>query len=322
MVSSVHPTSRMHRADALRAYVDGFDQSFYGSVMPEPTHHPPSSGSSCDPDTPRTLSIFSASSDASTVSASTWTTVPADSTHTETAPSTRTPVDPLDQDLLHAPEPAQPTDNNPTDPASPPSPFLACEFSRYDGCTTTFPADEQGLAQLIEHIASHHLQYNFPPHCLCWWCDDFAFDTTDPRSGGDRARNFANRMAHIRSHVSDAVQAGSTTSTASSASSGGTGGGGALSRVEALYRRRRADYYMVDHLRSAHLIDDRTFDAERSIREAPCPEGIYPAGWRPAVPERAVGVQHDLAGEERQRRRQERGIRGRGMGGKWRGVEP
>ncbi|KAL2759374.1 hypothetical protein ACRALDRAFT_1067789 [Sodiomyces alcalophilus JCM 7366] len=307
MGSSEHRNNRVH---ALRDYIDGFDLSFQGGAVAESTYYQLATGPSYDADNPRGTSAWSETSSVSSgptvdsCATSVWTrdagvgsNVPPQDTHRMPAlytpsevPSTQPRgLDPFDQYLLDASRAV----HGPDDPG-PPSPFIPCEFSRFTGCTTTFPADELGLGQYIEHIASHHLRHSFPPRCSCWWCDDFVFDADHPTTGGDRRRNFANRMAHIRDHVSD---------TALAAAEGSN-------HVAALHRARRPDFWMLEHLWNERLIDARAFEAERSIREAPCPDGIYPAGWRPDVPERVTGVEDDLEGEERRRRRQERRQRG------------
>ncbi|ROT43733.1 hypothetical protein SODALDRAFT_327948 [Sodiomyces alkalinus F11] len=294
----------------MHAYLDVFDQSFQRTPVPESTPYRHSSGSFHDAETPRNVNLWSDTSSVSSSptdisrTSSIFTTHPAAGLNTPTvyalseAPSTQPHgLDPFDLYLLHASHASHATPPPQGDAAHPPSPFLPCEFSRYTGCPTTFPADELGLNQYIDHMSSLHLHHKLPPRCSCWWCDDFLFDANHPSNGGDRARNFYNRMAHIRNHVSDAALWGGV--------AGGGGGAAVASSLlaAALHQHRRPDFWMLDHLWGERLITREAYDRERGIREAPCPEGIYPAGWRPPVPERAMGVEDDLQKEERRRKR-------------------
>ncbi|KAI0474844.1 hypothetical protein F4859DRAFT_80863 [Xylaria cf. heliscus] len=72
--------------------------------------------------------------------------------------------------------------------------ILPCEFV---GCGETF--DIGDLDGWIEHFISVHLKDNLPEKALCWFCDDWIFDT---KNIGDRRKNFENRMRHIYDHIS------------------------------------------------------------------------------------------------------------------------
>ncbi|KAI3324602.1 hypothetical protein HD806DRAFT_534066 [Xylariaceae sp. AK1471] len=74
---------------------------------------------------------------------------------------------------------------------------LPCEFVGYGSCDRTFALDE--VEPWIEHIVTEHLKDHLPRKAICWFCDDYTFDSKSV--GNNRRTNFDNRMWHIHDHI-------------------------------------------------------------------------------------------------------------------------
>ncbi|KAI1132143.1 hypothetical protein F5Y10DRAFT_6087 [Nemania abortiva] len=122
--------------------------------------------------------------------------------------------------------------------------FLPCEFVGYSNCEQRFALNEVDL--WIEHIISDHLQGSLPDKVICWFCDDYIFDSNRV---GNRHLNFQQRMWHIRDHFWD----------------GGVG-----------VHNMRPDYYFNEHLRRSRLIPDHVYHSVRRYTEVPQPNWIIP----------------------------------------------
>ncbi|KAI0542131.1 hypothetical protein GGR58DRAFT_338920 [Xylaria digitata] len=129
---------------------------------------------------------------------------------------------------------------------------LPCEFVGYGGCDMVFSLDD--YEGWIEHIIQDHLQDNLPRKVVCWFCDQFDFDS---RRTSDRRQNFDQRMYHIRDHF--------------------------------LNERRtihdiRPDHHLNTHLHNSGLIQDEVYHSVRRWDEVPQPSWILPhdgvpPGW-------------------------------------------
>ncbi|CAI4217301.1 unnamed protein product [Parascedosporium putredinis] len=160
-----------------------------------------------------------------------------------------------------------------------PPPRMPCEFSRYTGCDLTFCPDTQ-VEQLIDHELRVHLNYNPPATCLCWFCDDFKFES-DVMTEGDRRHNFGNRMMHIAQHFQDAER-------------------GTI----------RPDFFFLDHLRLHGLISMAVFEREKNIHETDQVEGLKPLQHKTQrmareEEQRSMVIVQDSRREERERRRRQ-----------------
>ncbi|KAI8960518.1 hypothetical protein F5Y11DRAFT_265996 [Daldinia sp. FL1419] len=117
-------------------------------------------------------------------------------------------------------------------------PGLPCEFVGF-GCNVVFELDQ--TEAWIEHIISSHLGDNLPSRAVCWFCDDWIFDSRIPEIN-DRRQNLENRLRHIRQHFL---------------------GGQTVSGI-------RPDFHMVDHLRRQNLIADATYQEYMKWNDLPC----------------------------------------------------
>jgi hypothetical protein len=73
---------------------------------------------------------------------------------------------------------------------------LPCEFVGYSRCDRLFSLED--VDNWIEHIISDHLHGKLPTTAVCWFCDDYIFDSKEV---GSRRQNFQNRMLHNRDHI-------------------------------------------------------------------------------------------------------------------------
>ncbi|KAI0806474.1 hypothetical protein GGR55DRAFT_208397 [Xylaria sp. FL0064] len=152
---------------------------------------------------------------------------------------------------------------------------LPCEFVGYHNCDLVFRIDD--VEHWIDHIVGEHLEGNLPRKVVCWFCDDFIFDS---KQAGDRATNFDNRMYHIREHFYyESKTVGDM----------------------------RPDHYLNKHLRDNGLIDDQKYNSVRRWSEAPQPAGILshdamPPEWQSRDP-RGNLAYSDPHAEERSYRR-------------------
>ncbi|KAI1083931.1 hypothetical protein F5B20DRAFT_359193 [Whalleya microplaca] len=117
-------------------------------------------------------------------------------------------------------------------------PTLPCEFVGMAYCEETFhPEDTEAW---IEHIATVHLLNKLPSKAVCWFCDEFTFNSRDEQVQGDRRQNFHNRMYHIRNHI---VYDGKTV------------------------HDIRPDFYMLEHLHKYGLISEQMYQYYKKWHE-------------------------------------------------------
>ncbi|KAI0872468.1 hypothetical protein GGS24DRAFT_436758 [Hypoxylon argillaceum] len=118
---------------------------------------------------------------------------------------------------------------------------LPCEFIGYNHCEQNFALDD--VENWIDHIITDHLQGVLPKKVVCWFCDDFLFDS---KHTAGRRQNFNNRMWHIREHI----------------------------LIEGMsVHNIRPDHYFNAHLRDSGLISENTYLAVRRYTEVP--QGNY-----------------------------------------------
>lgn len=157
-------------------------------------------------------------------------------------------------------------------PQGPSTVRLPCEFSHALGCSESFSANKSAL--WVYHVLEH-LEWIYPAHCVCWFCDDVVFSAHD--HGGDRHANFNSRMEHIRDHI---VEQG----------------------LDA--RNPRIDWFLVDHLVRRGLIKKCMIP---SGNEGPTVDGEVSHDYVPPHQLRSrelnMRVYHDNEKEERRRRR-------------------
>ncbi|KAI1307717.1 hypothetical protein F5Y03DRAFT_114466 [Xylaria venustula] len=167
-----------------------------------------------------------------------------------------------------------------TDLFAHPAPFdsrltLPCEFAAYRQCGLVFEID--AVDDWIEHIVSDHLQGRLPPMCICWFCDDFVFDT---KNDLDSRSVFENRMWHIRGHIVE--------------------DGDAIPDM-------RPDYYLLDHAHRHRAISTETYNMARKYSEIPRPGHVCPFDFNSPEAERhdelSKRIIVDQAKEDRLRRR-------------------
>ncbi|KAI0426303.1 hypothetical protein F5Y09DRAFT_69038 [Xylaria sp. FL1042] len=149
---------------------------------------------------------------------------------------------------------------------------LPCEFVGYSQCDMMFEMDE--VDDWIDHIITNHLGDNLPRKAVCWFCDDFPFDS---KHTGDRRINFDNRMYHIRDHF---YYEGKTT------------------------HDIRPDHYLNKHLLDCGLISEQSYNVVRRWPEAP--QGPWIISYDATLPSRdprAHLTYNDPHAEERHYRR-------------------
>ncbi|EXV04673.1 hypothetical protein X797_002354 [Metarhizium robertsii] len=113
---------------------------------------------------------------------------------------------------------------------------LPCEFKNFSGCNVVFPSNKVNL--WIDHIIGEHLNGCCPKFSICWFCDDGKFGS--PSNQGDEMC-FRQRLYHIAGHFHDGMTAANI----------------------------RPDFYFLDHIYKRHLIDESTFEWNRSQGEFP-----------------------------------------------------
>ncbi|KAI2634188.1 hypothetical protein GGS26DRAFT_33811 [Hypomontagnella submonticulosa] len=159
---------------------------------------------------------------------------------------------------------------------------LPCEFVGLASCDLTFYLDDTDA--WIEHISTEHLQEKLPSKSICWFCDDFVFDSKAREFGNDRSYAFDCRMKHIRGHI---VEEGKTT------------------------QDMRPDYHMTEHLRRHKLITEEVYQLALKWTELPCPREqlrhVFPPHHVPAErriqQERSTRVYIDQGKDDRQYRK-------------------
>ncbi|KAJ4414056.1 hypothetical protein N0V85_003317 [Neurospora sp. IMI 360204] len=168
---------------------------------------------------------------------------------------------------------------------------LWCEFCVVADCGATFHLNEEN-AWITHHLT--HLNHTLPSTLVCWFCDDYEFSVNERAPPDDRQRNFVDRMRHIHGHIQEDESL----------------------TVESM----RPDFYMADHMFDNRLIDEDMWRAYKSYTELPRHyqiPGTYqnqrPLGAPLTPPQQndnwAYRPPHELANEERQRRRAQRSRR-------------
>ncbi|KAK8087017.1 hypothetical protein PG994_001991 [Apiospora phragmitis] len=155
---------------------------------------------------------------------------------------------------------------------------LPCEYARLGLCSETFGPEETDFWEY--HIGLEHLQYNLPPRCICWFCDqEFSSEDHD----GDRNHNFHLRLDHISDHIIHE-------------------GLGA--------QQMRPDYFLLEHMYRNGLLEAPHYQRECRYTEGPTASGIVEYNYTPPERRRAreleSRVYHDNDKEERHRRRRTR----------------
>lgn len=114
---------------------------------------------------------------------------------------------------------------------------LPCEFMKLTGCSSVFTGDDDFSWKI--HIESH-LESKFPAKAMCWFCDNWVFDS-EKTSGGDRRANFETRLDHIREHFLEGKQAADM----------------------------RPDYHILKHVRHHDMASRQAYDYWLGHSEAP-----------------------------------------------------
>ncbi|RWA10937.1 hypothetical protein EKO27_g4167 [Xylaria grammica] len=156
-----------------------------------------------------------------------------------------------------------------------PGQTLPCEFVGLGLCDRVFhPTD---VDNWIEHIVVDHLDGKVPAKCVCWFCDDFDFDSDRCH---DRMMNFESRMWHIRDHI---LEDGFTV------------------------HDIRPDYHLIDHANRNLLISELTYNSTQRYSEIHRPGHVRPFDFTPPEDERPDGLSNTIityeATKERTRRR-------------------
>lgn len=151
---------------------------------------------------------------------------------------------------------------------------IPCEFRWLDGCRELFSAFED-ISLYIAHAGEFHLGWQWPSTTVCWWCDNYKFPGTNALGP---QMMFQRRMEHIRDHI--------------------------VEEERRLTAPPRPDYFMLDHLMTIGKISPDIFDRMVEKKEGPSIDGVYPADWRPPIPERREMRICDNDKEERCRRRE------------------
>ncbi|KAI3327904.1 hypothetical protein HD806DRAFT_341594 [Xylariaceae sp. AK1471] len=153
---------------------------------------------------------------------------------------------------------------------------LPCEFVGYGFCDRTFHLDD--VESWIEHIISEHLDNRLPRKAICWFCDDFDFDSKSV--GDDRRANYDNRMWHIRDHFMSET--------------------GNVNSI-------RPDHHFNNHLQESQLITTQAYHSARRYDEVPQGPWIIPHNAMPMALEARDARQRveykDPHDEERKYRR-------------------
>ncbi|KAI0011691.1 hypothetical protein F4779DRAFT_615305 [Xylariaceae sp. FL0662B] len=159
------------------------------------------------------------------------------------------------------------------------APVLPCEFAGLAPCEETYHPEEIEL--WIEHIITVHLQDKLPVKAICWFCDEWTFDSRSREVDDDRRLNFYNRMYHIREHI---VGEGKTE------------------------HDIRPDFYMVEHLHRYQLISEKNYlrfkrwrEKVPQTRHIRNPNFVPPERLQQQEREKRVIINHDS--RERRRRR-------------------
>lgn len=121
--------------------------------------------------------------------------------------------------------------------------LLRCEFQPWTGCQQEFQLDE--VSTWIKHAEIEHLQGNFPAHCICWFCDNFDYNTTKCPYAG---LNFSRRMEHIAGHILDGYH----------------------------FEQRRPDFHYLDHVYKIGKISPQAFEIAKGTQDP----GFTPIGLK------------------------------------------
>ncbi|KAL0940939.1 uncharacterized protein CTRU02_203702 [Colletotrichum truncatum] len=179
------------------------------------------------------------------------------------APSEYTTASSFTRAMIHSPTTVLPSRQ-----------MLHCEFQPWTGCQYRFQLDEAEL--WIRHTEDDHLRRNYPALCICWYCDDFQYDTQQSLDAG---YNFESRMKHIADHM---LYDG------------------------CLFENRRPDFHFLDHVYRLQLISPKAYQQAKGLSEGPPPPTeVFPLGWRPESSGRDAVVEV----VDNSRRRRHRGSR-------------
>ncbi|KFA61619.1 hypothetical protein S40285_06207 [Stachybotrys chlorohalonatus IBT 40285] len=107
---------------------------------------------------------------------------------------------------------------------------LPCDFENFSGCRASFRHDQ--VDDLVEHVATQHLNNNLPKHCKCQFCDVVEFVAL-PDTPDNRRDCFRSRTIHHIMHFQEGLTK----------------------------RQMRPDFAFVDHLHDNNLITEASFIA-------------------------------------------------------------
>ncbi|KND92668.1 hypothetical protein TOPH_02702 [Tolypocladium ophioglossoides CBS 100239] len=143
-----------------------------------------------------------------------------------------------------------PRQQRPSVPNAPVS-WLPCEFRELSLCSTGFALDD--VEPWIEHIIAEHLNWDFPRHCICWFCDHEFQAASELQE--DKEKAYRRRMHHIAQHF----QNGKTTFDI------------------------RPDFHFLNHAYDHYLIQEDVFQREKGKSELLPPRDMifanHPHPW-------------------------------------------
>lgn len=158
---------------------------------------------------------------------------------------------------------------------------LHCEFE-FVGCRLSFHPTR--IEPYISHTASHFLDHLPPPKTFCIFCDRIFEDPNDP------VANWTRRMRHIADHY----------------------------RRLANFERSKPDFLLINHMRSKGIMTSEDHKWLTRHSERPRCDGLVDRSYRTLEmkrkEERLIAEPHDLAKEDRHRRRHASKAKGKGKG--------
>lgn len=141
-----------------------------------------------------------------------------------------------------------------------PSPSrLPCEFVGYDHCEETFNIDDKD--GWISHIIQCHLGNNFPPRCICWFCDEEY--VAQSSSTVDCWESYQLRMDHIAEHFRTSNLG-----------------------VDEI----RPDFFFLDHIHRHGLVSKEEYRHATKYRELKQITDLHEASWRPTGQDQGTEV--------------------------------
>ncbi|KEY72764.1 hypothetical protein S7711_02549 [Stachybotrys chartarum IBT 7711] len=105
---------------------------------------------------------------------------------------------------------------------------LPCDFESFSDCQDSFRHDQ--VDDLVEHVATQHLNNNLPRHSKCQFCDAVEF-VARPDTPENRRDCFRSRTIHHAMHFQEGLTK----------------------------HQMRPDFAFVDHLRDNNLINEASF---------------------------------------------------------------